>query len=135
MKKLYIILLLAVAGLSTWAAADNTPEVMRKQSDGTYIINTTTLCDTKGFRDVTPVEVHIKNGKVVNVVPLKNNESPSYFQKVKTHLLPIFTDTKVGKAKKLCDGALPDGCTGATYSSRAVRTNIAKALEYYEAHK
>ena len=55
MKKVLIALLL-MGGLT--AQADN---VMKKEKDGTYIVNTTTLAqDVEGYNGPTPVEVHIK---------------------------------------------------------------------------
>ena len=112
--------------------------VMTKQADGTYVVNTTTLCkDVHGFKKTgtTPVEVYINKGKVVKVVALPNQESQGYFAKVKKALLPLFTDAKVSKAKKIADQTKVDGCTGATYSTRAVQKNIKAALAYYEKNK
>lgn len=130
MKKYLILSILAVAALT--ASAN---EIMTKSSDGTYVVNTTTLCKKKGFKGITPVEVSIKKGKVVKVEALKNIESPGFFVKVTNSLLPLFDGVKLKEAKKMAEGALPDGCTGATYSSKAVQENIRMALEYYEAHK
>jgi electron transport complex protein RnfG len=130
MKK--ILLLIALCGSLSVSAAD---EVMKKQSDGTYIINTITLCNTRGYRAATPVEVHILNGKVVKVVPLKNKETPEYFDKIVSGLLPRFQNLKVAKAKRQASAENVDGCTGATFSCRAVQKNVLAALEYYEKNK
>lgn len=137
MKNLIITLIILVGGTVAIFAATrgNDDPVMRKQPDGTYIVNTTTLCNAKGFRDITPVEVYIKSGKVVKVVPLANRESPNYFEKVKKHLLPLFDNVKINNAKKTSKDVIPDGCTGATYSTRAVQANINAALEYYQSNK
>lgn len=110
-------------------------DAMKKTSDGTYVINTATLCQKKGFKGLTPVEVYIKKGVVVKVVTLKNQESPGFFVKVTQNLLPLYKDVKLKNAKELSMGCLPDGCTGATYSGAAVQENIRCALEYYESHK
>lgn len=40
-------------------------DVMTKQADGTYVVNTTTLCQTRGYQSTTPVEVYIKDRKSV----------------------------------------------------------------------
>ena len=136
MKSLIITLIILVVGtVAIFAATKTDDPIMRKQPNGTYIVNTTTLCKTKGFRDVTPVEVHIKNGKVIKVIPLSNKESPNYFEKVKKHLLPLFENVKVNNAIKVSKGRVPNGCTGATYSTRAVQANVEAALEYYQLHK
>lgn len=43
-------------------------KVMQRQSDGTYVVNTVTLCPTvRGFKGATPLFVYIKGGKVVKV--------------------------------------------------------------------
>lgn len=110
-------------------------KIMTKNSDGTYVINTTTLCDSKGFKGTTPLQVFIKKGKVVKIEALKNNETPGYFAKVTKFLLPLYSNTPLNKAKKLSKENKIDGCSGATFSTRAVQSNIEKALEYYEKHK
>ncbi len=112
--------------------ADN---VMTKQADGTYVVNTTTICNARGYRKGTPVEVYIYKGKVVKVVALKNEETVPYFARVKQYLLPLYNSIKLSKAKKLTERTKVDGCTGATFSTKAVQKNIRAALDYYEKHK
>lgn len=121
---------LAMAALTV--SADN---VMTKQSNGTYVVRTNTICKARGYRKGTPVEVHIKNGNVVKVLALKNEETVPYFARVKQFLLPRYNNLKVSKAKKLTKKTQVDGCTGATYSTKAVQKNINAALDYYEKHK
>ena len=127
MKKifsLYAAMLLAVASYAD--------DVMTKQSDGTYVVNTTTLCQARGYQSTTPVEVYIKSGKVVMIVPLKNTETPGYFKKAVKGLLGLFEGLKVSKAQELTKVAKVDGCTGATMSTKALQQNIKAALEYYK---
>lgn len=121
---------LAMAALTV--SADN---VMTKQSNGTYVVRTNTICKARGYRKGTPVEVHIKNGNVVKVLALKNEETVPYFARVKQFLLPLYNNLKVSKAKKLTKKTQVDGCTGATYSTKAVQKNIGAALDYYEKNK
>lgn len=52
--------------------ADN---VMKRHADGTCSVNTRTICKARGYRKGTPVEVYFKNGKVLKVVALKNEEN------------------------------------------------------------
>ena len=110
-------------------------DVMTKQSDGTYVVNTTTLCQAHGYRSTTPVEVYIKSGKVMKVVPLKNTETPGYFKKAVKGLLGLFEDLKISKALELSEASKIDGCTGATRSTKALQQNIKAALEYYNKKK
>ena len=108
-------------------------QVMRKEKDGTYVVNTTTLAnDVDGYAGPTPVEVYIKKNKIVKVVPLKMQDSPKYVTKVKNGMLTKYEGMKIEKKK-----ALPkvDGVTGATFTSDAVRENVQRAVEYYQKHK
>lgn len=125
------ILSLIVMTMALTAMAD---DVMQKKGD-TYIVNTTTLCQKKGYKSTTPVEVHIQNGKVIKVVALPNKESKGYFKIVLKKLLPLYNDIKVGKAEKLSTQPQVDAYTGATFSGNAVQANIKAALDYYKTHK
>jgi len=107
-------------------------EVMTKQADGTYVVNTTTLAkDVRGFRGATPLNIYIKNNKVVKVEALANQETPNFFNKVKQGLLQKWNGMKVSKAST----ANVDGVTGATFSSKAVKENVKRGIKYYMAHK
>lgn len=128
-KTLFSLMLFA---FSMGAMADN---VMTKLDDGTYVVRTATICNARGYRQATPVEVYIKKGIVVKVVALKNEETVPYFKRVRQSLLPKYANLKVSKAKKLASKTAVDGCTGATFSTRAVQKNIKVALDYYEKHK
>lgn len=113
-------------------AATSGDNVMRKQNDGTYVVNTTSLCaNVKGYRGATPLEVHFKNNKIVKIVALANRETPRYFQKVKTSLLDKWNGMTASKACK----ADIDGATGATFSSKAVKANVKAAAAYYKKNK
>lgn len=48
--------------------------VITRHTDGTTIVRTTTICNARGYRKSTPVEVHFKNGKVQKVVALKTKK-------------------------------------------------------------
>ncbi len=105
---------------------------MTKQSDGTYIVNTTTLCqNVKGYRGTTPLKIYIKNDKVEKIEALKNQETPKYFTRVKQEMLDKWNGKTVKKAVKL----KVNGVTGATMSSDALKKNVKAGLEYYQTHK
>ena len=128
MIKIVMTLLLMAAFITADAQ-----QVMRKEKDGTYVVNTTTLAnDVDGYAGPTPVEVYIKKNKIVKVVPLKMQDGPKYVAKVKNGMLTKYEGMKIEKKK-----ALPkvDGVTGATFTSDAVRENIQRAVEYYQKHK
>ena len=107
---------------------------MKKNSDGTVVVNTTTLCPERGYRDCTPLNVYFKKDKIVKVETLRNKESKNYFVKVTQNLIPLYDGLKISKAKKQTK-LMVDGCTGATLSTNAVQQNIASAIEYYEKNK
>lgn len=129
-KQISVLALTALMTVGFAFAAANDDNVMRKQSDGTYVVNTTTLAaNVSGFKGATPVEVYIKNDKVVKVVAMKNRETPRYFEQVDSKMLPKFAGKRISKVGTV------DGVSGATFSSRAVRLNVEAAVKYYKAHK
>ena len=128
MKKTFITLLLMAAFITAEAQ-----QVMRKEKDGTYIVNTTTIAnDVEGYAGPTPVEVYIKKNKIVKVVPLKTMDGPKYVAKVKNGMLTKYEGMKIEKKAPL---PKVDGVTGATFTSDAMRQNIERAIEYYQKHK
>ena len=126
------ILSMGMAGSMIATTRSSHSEVMTKEADGTYIINTTTLCkDVKGFRGNTPLSIYIKKGKIVEIKPLANQETPNYFNKVKQGLLNKWNGMKVSKAATI----QVDGVTGATLSSKAVKENVKRGITDYQKHK
>ena len=132
-KQIFAVPMTVLLATGVAFAAIQQGQVMYKQADGTYVVNTTSLTpNVKGFKGATPLEVYIKNNKVVKVEALPNRESPKFFDRVKQVLLPKFNGMKVAKAAK---AQTVDGATGATYSSRAVKENVAAAVAYYKKNK
>ncbi len=126
MKKIFISLLL----LTVFTVVD--AQVMKKEKDGTYIVNTTTLAqDIEGYNGPTPVEIHIKKNKIVKVVLLKSQETPKYNARIKKEMLPQYEGMKIAKNK----GADVDGLTGATFTCDAIKENVKRGLEYYWKNK
>lgn len=124
-KPLMALLLLC----SLTAQAD---DVMKKEKDGTYIINTTTLAqDVEGYNGPTPVEIYIRKNTLVKVVMLKSQETPKYNARVKQLMLSRYEGVKVTKKNT----PIVDGVTGATFTSNAVKENVKRGLEYYWKHK
>ena len=128
MKKTFITLLLIAAFITAEAQ-----QVMRKEKDGTYIVNTTTIAnDVDGYAGPTPVEVYIKKNKIVKVVPLKTMDGPKYVAKVKNSMLTKYEGMKIEKKAPL---PKVDGVTGATFTSDAMREHVNRAIAYYQKHK
>lgn len=133
-KTLFLAALLTVGIAGNIIAKSNrtNSEVMTKQADGTYVVNTTTLAkDVRGFRGNTPLNIYIKGNKVVKVEALSNQETPNFFNKVKQGLLNKWNGMKTAKAST----TNVDGVTGATFSSKAVKENVKRGVKYYMAHK
>ena len=131
MKKQLCVFSVAILFATSLAfAALGQDNVMRKQANGTYVVNTTSLAaNVRGYKGATPLEVYIKNNKVVKVVALKNRETPAYFNRVNKQMLPKFSGRSFSKVGSV------DGVTGATFSSKAVKANIEAAVKYYKEHK
>ena len=123
---LAIALMMAMT-TGTVIAKGNHNEAMTKQADGTYVVNTTTLAkDVRGFRGNTPLNIYIKGNKVVKIEPLANQETPNFFNKVKTGLLKKWYGMKVSKASTTNVGwrdgchLLQQGCEGERKERRKV---------------
>ncbi len=120
----------AAAAAIVLASAMPAPEIITKEGD-TTVVNTTTLAKgVRGFKGETPLKIYIRKGKVVKIVPLKNRETPQYFNKAAT-LLTKYAGKSTGKAAKM----KVDGVTGATYSSAALVKNVQAGLKYYDKHR
>ena len=134
-KRIFILAALLSTGLigsMTATTKSSHSEIMTKEADGSYIINTTTLGkDVRGFRGNTPLSIHIKKGKIIDIKPLANQETPKCFNKVKQGLLNKWNGMKVSKAASV----QVDGVTGATFSSKAVKENVKRGIAYYLKHK
>lgn len=123
-KLLATILILSAA--ATVLAAD---KVIRKQNNGTFVVNTSTIAkDVRGYNGPTPLEIHIKDDRIVKIIILSNNETRNYFERVKKNLMSKWIGMKVNKVLSTDI----DAVTGATYTSDAVAENMKRALEYYK---
>ena len=98
------------------------------EEQGTIVVNTSTLCaNVKGYTDVVPVKIYIKDGKIEKVKPLRNGETPKYWAMIKKEMLPKWEGMDVKKAAK----AKVDVVTGATISSKALLKNVQTGCDYY----
>lgn len=128
-KKTAIKTAVAVAAIVLLASAMPVSDYITKEGD-TTVVNTTALAKgVRGFKGETPLKIYIKKGKVVNIVPLKNRETPQFFNKA-TSLLTKYVGKSTVKAAKM----KVDGVTGATYSSTALVKNVQAGLKYYNKH-
>lgn len=108
------------------AAATAAIDTMRTLSDGTIIINTTSLAkDISGYGGPVPLEIYIKDGRVDHVAALKNSESPDFFGQA-SQLLTRWNGKTISEAQQM----KVDGVSGATFSSRGIIGNMQRGLQY-----
>lgn len=99
---------------------------MTTLSDGTQVINTTEIGkNVSGYGGRVPLEIYIKDGKIVKVKALKNSETPEFFQ-VASSLLTRWNGKTIDEAEQM----KVDGVSGATFSSRGIIGNMMAGLQY-----
>ena len=134
MKKwLYGILCVVMVAVAALVLICFTPGdgIMTKEN-GVYIVNTTKLsADVIGYNGPTPLKIYIKADKIDKIEALPNDETPRFFEMVKTGLLNKWN----GMTVKQAASANVDAVTGATYSSNAVKENVRLGVNYYLKHK
>ena len=126
-----ILAVLGVSAALVLTASTISQDVQTKKTlnDGTVVINTTTIgSKIYGYRDVTPVEISLKGGKVVKVEALPNYETPDYFKLLKDgKLLESWNGLTAEKALE----KEVDAVSGATYSSKGIIDNVREGLKFY----
>ncbi len=132
-KKLYAalcIVMVAVAAVVLICATSGDDTMTKK--NGVYIVNTTKLgANVQGYNGPTPLKIYIKGDKIEKIEALPNDETPRFFEMVKSGLLNKWN----GMTVKQAASAKVDAVTGATYSSNAVKENVRLGVEYYQKHK
>lgn len=129
MKKSMSIVLLMLLTLGASAQKKAKQDGVMTKQKGQYVVNTTTLCQAKGFKDITPLKVTFNKEVIVKVEALPNKETPSFFDRITKDLLPKYELLKISEQDKV------DAVSGATMSSRAVKANVKAACDYYKANK
>ncbi|MGI6243406.1 MAG: FMN-binding protein [Prevotella sp.] len=94
--------------------------------DGTTIINTTSLGkDIIGYAGPVPLEIHLKEGTISEVIALDNNETPEFFEEAE-QILTRWNGKEVEEAQAV----KVDAVSGATFTSRAIIQNVQVGLQY-----
>lgn len=97
-------------------------------SDGTTIINTTDIGKNFiGYAGPTPVEIILKDNKIIKVKALDNQETPEFFGAVRNSDL---LDSYNGLTLQQASEKQIDGVTGATYTSKAIINNMEAGVNY-----
>ncbi|MBA7487446.1 MAG: FMN-binding protein [Prevotella sp.] len=129
-KKKMLLSSAAAVAVAVLVSAMPGDEVITKDS-GKTVVNTTTLTtNVRGFKGTTPVKIYISKNKIVKIEPLRNRETPQYFDKAKK-LLEKYEGKSVTKAQE----TKVDAVSGATFSSKALIKNVQSGLDYYKEHK
>ena len=69
---------------NTTESQTGTSGILRHTDDGVQIISTRQLTkDINGYGGNVPLEIYIKENRILKVVALENSETPSYFAKVR----------------------------------------------------
>lgn len=114
-----ILLAAAVVCLAACANKKTKPE--------SFVINTEKIGkEVMGYAGTTPLEIHVKDGKIEKIVALPNSETPGFFQLVLDS--PLFSSL-VGKTIEEASEVQLDAVSGATWSSKAVIENIRLGLK------
>lgn len=94
----------------------------RKHKGAQMIVDTSEIGKgIKGFGGVVPVKIFITDGVIDSIQALPNSESPGFFRRVvQSGLLKTYEGKTLKEASKMT----PDAVSGATYSSKAVISNI-----------
>lgn len=77
-----------------------------------------------GYNGKTPVNIHIKDGKIAQIEVLPNDETPQYLKRAIAKVCPQYEGKTVAEAQKV----KADVATGATYTSEALIRNIEMGL-------
>ena len=101
-------------------------DTLRTLADGSMVINTTALAsDISGYGGKVPLEITIKEGKIVGVKALDNAETKDFFDQASA-LLTKWNGKTIDEAK----GMKVDAVSGATFSSKAIIGNMQRGLQY-----
>lgn len=119
------LLVLSVLPLMLMSFVQDSPI---SEEQGMMVVNTSTLCsNVKGYADVTPIKIYIKDGKIEKIKSLHNAETPKFWALIKKEMMPKWEGMDVKKAAK----AKVDAVTGATMSSKALLKNVQAGCDYY----
>lgn len=126
MKKIFLILGALLSATAIVSSAEiETRQVLR---DGTVVINTTEIAtDIKGYKDITPIKLYVKNGVIRKVELQPNKETPAIFKKVIDGRL---VKRWVGLPVEEATTAKIDAISGATHSSKAIIATVQRAAQF-----
>ncbi len=105
-------------------------DTLRTEKDGTVVVNTTVLArDITGYAGTVPLEIYIKDGTVMKVAALKNQETPEFFEEAS-----VLLERWNGKPLEEAASLEVDAVSGATFTSKAIVGNMRRGLQYARKH-
>lgn len=108
-------------------SAMQTDDIRTIQGD-TIVINTAQSgAEIRGYAGTVPVEIFIADGKIAKIHALPNAESTDFFNRAATLL-----SSWDGLTPEQALSTRVDAVTGATYSSRAIISNVQAGLQAYQ---
>ncbi len=114
-------------GTASVSAAPQTNDTVAVDADGSVTVSTAPLAkEVNGFGGPVPLRIHIsKDGKVTRIEALPNSETPDFFSRASV----LF---RQWEGKTVTDAAAlhVDAVSGATFSSKAIITNVQRGLAY-----
>ncbi|MDE6485696.1 MAG: FMN-binding protein [Duncaniella sp.] len=102
-------------------------DTMTVMPDGNIVIHAAPFAKSNiGYAGPVPLDIYIHDGKIAQIEPLPNSETPSFFNRTKV-LFSKWEGQSPDRAAKLH----VDAVTGATYTSMAIINNVNDGLDYY----
>ena len=126
MKKLLLLAVIAAVLAGTFAVSTSCVSASGKGPD-TLKINTMDLArNVMGYNGPTPVEIRVVSDTIVGIEALPNVEGSRYMQACRESGL---LEKMVGKSVQEAKSMELDAVSGATFTSKALITNIRTGLE------
>ncbi len=117
-----------VAEESSDSPGDVNDDHVNVLADGTVVINTSKLPKTvTGYAGPVPLEIYVKDGKISDIKPLQNDETPSFFKRA-----IVLVESWIGKTPQEALALNVDAVSGATYTSNAIISNVDAGMAYYD---
>ncbi|MDE6416762.1 MAG: FMN-binding protein [Duncaniella sp.] len=102
-------------------------DTMTVMPDGTIVIHTAPFAKKNiGYAGPVPLNLYIQDGKITQVEPLPNSETPSFYKRTEV----LFKNWE-GKTPQQAAQLKVDAVTGATYTSLAIINNVRDGVDYY----
>lgn len=111
---------------------DKTPgniETVYGQGEYTVISTKQIAKDITGYGGPVPINIFMKDNRIVKIEPQSNSESPDYFSNV---VKSGFLSSWNGLTTKEAFAREVDAVSGATFSSTAIAGNVKRAMSYVD---